>query len=97
MVEQEAAFIQEENDLLSIGPQTPSKDSPELETPIIVVAFALVSTIIVFKVVPRILARLVISAMVGLASLCTLCPSALTSFGSLRERKRGIAMYVAPE
>ena len=59
----------------------------------VVVAFALVSTIIVFKVVPRILGRLLISAMVGFAALAILYPGALTSIKSIRQLGKGIAMY----
>lgn len=57
-----------------------------------VVAFSLVSTIIVFKVVPKIFARLVISAMVGIASACTLSPEMPKNWTQLREWRRGIAM-----
>ena len=100
MVEQEAAFLQTEADLVVVNPQNGAslpfmRSSPrsELETHVIMVAFTLVSTIIVFKVVPRILARLVISAMVGLASLCTLSPSVLSDPKSIRHWGRGISMY----
>lgn len=56
-------------------------------------AFTLVSTIIVFKVVPMILARLVISAVFGVATLGTIAPGVLSNWGrGLREWKRGIAM-----
>ena len=56
-----------------------------LETPIIVVAFGLLSTIIVFRLVPQISARLVISAMVGVAALCTLSPEVMRDVRGVRE------------
>lgn len=96
--------MEKEADLLAVtaqhSPYSPTpvtranKNKNEgLETPVVVVAFALVATIIVFKVVPRILARLLISIMVGFAALAILCPGALTSVRSIRELGRGIAMY----
>lgn len=66
-----------------------------METSVIIVAFTLVSTIIVFKVVPQFLARIVISAMVGVASLCTLSPSVITNPKDIRDWRKGISMYVA--
>ena len=107
IAEQESRFLDKEADLLCITPQAPqptnttantssvatnTKES-ELQTPMVVVAFALVSTIIVFKVVPRILGRLLISAMVGFAALAILYPGALTSIKSIRQLGKGIAMY----
>lgn len=56
-----------------------------LETPIVVVAFALLSTVVVFKVVPQILGRLVVSAMVGVAALCTLSPEMMRDLKGFRE------------
>ena len=103
IAEQEARFLDKEADLLCVTPQqqvpktnsTPATGAKEkeLQTPIVVVAFALVSTIIVFKVVPRILGRLLISAMVGFAALAILYPGALTSMQSVRDLGKGIAMY----
>lgn len=97
---QEARFLDKEADLLSVTPQSASKtttalktQNKQLETPIIVVAFFLISSIIVFKVVPRILGRLLISVMIGLAALTILYPGALTSMCSIRELGRWIAMY----
>lgn len=100
MVEQEAAFLQTDADLVVVTPHNGNSPLPymrpnprsELETHVIIVAFTLVSTIIVFKVVPRILARLVISTIVGVASLCTLSPSVLSDPKSIRHWGRGIAM-----
>lgn len=101
IVEHEAAFLHNEADLIAVTMQNRVSSSStypssrnELESPIIIVAATLVSTIIVFKVVPQILARLVISALVGIASLCTLSPSVLSNPSSIRDWGRGISMYV---
>lgn len=101
IVEQEAAFLHNESDLVAVSAhsnvssvQTQSAKRAELETPVIIVAFTLVSTIIVFKVVPRFLARIVISAMVGVASLCMLSPAVLSDFQSIKHWGRGITMFV---
>ena len=98
-MEQEAAFLQHAADLITVAPEPKPSTSlmqyrprGELEAPVIMVAFTLVSTIIVFKVVPQILARLVISAVVGVASLCTLSPSVLSDLKSIRDWGRCISM-----
>ena len=98
----EAAFLDHGADLVVAAPSKsttssplPSQDERELQTHVIIVAFTLVSTVIVFRVVPRLLARLVISAMVGIASLCTLQPAVLTNLRAIRDWKKGIAMYVS--
>ncbi|MCJ1465844.1 hypothetical protein MMC07_004463 [Pseudocyphellaria aurata] len=102
IVEQEAAFLQNEADLITVAPEKSNSSTlmqshshGQLEAPVIMVAFTLVSTIIVFKVVPQILARLVISAVVGVAWLCTLSPSILSDPKSIRTRGRGISIYTA--
>lgn len=96
MVESESAFLNKGSDLLSVSPPSaPRSDlrsGTALETPAIVVAFGLLSTIIVFKLVPQILARLVIAAMVGIASLCTLSPEVMNKPGSVLDWGTAIAM-----
>lgn len=87
MVESESAFLDKDSDLVSVSSSSALRSNlrsgTALETPVIVVAFGLLSTVIVFKLVPRILARLVISAMVGVASLCTLSPEVMNKPGSV--------------
>lgn len=76
-----------------VGSSGGPRSREEIETPVFIVAFTLVSTIIVFKVVPMILARLVISAVFGVATLGNIAPGVLSNWGrGLREWKRGIAM-----
>lgn len=95
MVESESAFLNKGSDLLSVSSPSVSRSDfrsgTALETPVIVVAFGLLSTIIVFKVVPQILARLVISVMVGVASLCTLSPELMNKPGNMLGWGKSIA------
>lgn len=95
MVESESAFLNKGSDLLSVSSPSASRSDfrsgTALETPVIVVAFGLLSTIIVFKVVPQILARLVISVMVGVASLCTLSPEVMNKPGNMLGWGKSIA------
>ena len=65
----------------------------ELEMPLITIFIALISTIIVFKVIPRLFARLGVSMLVGVATLGILAPRALTSLDELRHWGRGIVGY----
>jgi len=56
------------------------------------VVVALLSIIVVFKVVPQLLARVVISMVVGVAAICTLKPNALSDFANIRDSKRAIGV-----
>ena len=101
IAKEEATFLEHEADLVVAAPSKnpsppalPIQEDRELETHVIIVAFTLVSTVIVFRVVPQLLARLVISAMVGVASLCTLQPAVLSNISSIRDWRKGITMYV---
>ena len=95
VVESESAFLNQDSDLLSVSsysaPRSDFRSGTALETPVIVVTFGLLSTIIVFKLVPQILARLVISAMVGVASLCTWSPEVMNKPGSVLDWGKAIA------
>lgn len=95
IVESESAFLNKDLDLLSVSsnPATRSdlRSGTALETPVIVVTFGLLSTMVVFTLVPQILARLVISAMVGVAILCTLSPEVMNKRGSVLNWRKAIA------
>lgn len=100
MSQEESSFIQQESDLLSICPQSNpklnSRVGTALETPIVLVAFALLSTVVVFKVVPQILGRVVMSAMVGVAALCVLSPELMSDLRGVRDWGKAVATYVPP-
>lgn len=61
-------------------------------TPTMMVVVALLSIVVVFKVVPRLLARVVIALVVGVAALCTLTPNALSDLANIRDSKRVIGV-----
>jgi len=56
------------------------------------VVVVLLSIVVVFKVVPQLLARVVIALVVGVAALCTLTPNALSDFANIRDSKRAIGV-----
>lgn len=95
IVETESAFLNKELDLISVSSDSAGRldfrSGTALETPVVVVTFGLLSTIMVFKLVPQILARLVISAMVGVAILCTLSPKIMNKRGSVLNWRKAIA------
>lgn len=61
-------------------------------TPTMMVVVALLSIVVVFKVVPQLLARVVIALVIGVAALCTLSPNALSDLANIRESKRVIGV-----
>jgi hypothetical protein len=56
------------------------------------VVVTLLSIVVVFKVVPQLLARVVIALVVGVAALCTLTPNALSDLANIRDSKRAIGV-----
>lgn len=97
-----APLLQEETEFLHNGADLMTLLQPKFQKPLypqdiptMVVVVTLVSTIVVFRVVPSVLARLVISAVVGLASLFTLAPHILADVKQIRESKRMIGSYAA--
>ena len=92
LVEQETDFLHNESDLMSLCGkpfQTPcNRDT----TPIVMVAVVLVSTTIIFKVVPQLLARIVISIVIGIGGLCTLAPKIMEDMSLVKEWKRAVGM-----
>ena len=62
-----------------------------LDSPFIVLAFAFVATIVVFRLVPSFIARLVIGALVGFASLCMLSPGERGGWRNVVSKKVDLA------
>lgn len=81
-----------ESDLTTVSRPNPQNSRQPEPTPIIMVAVVLVSTIIVFKVVPQLLARLVISAVVGVGGFCTLAPRLLEDVSIVKDWKRAVGL-----
>ena len=63
-----------------------------LEYSPVTVALAILTTIIVFKFVPQFFARLVMSAVTGLALMCLLSPASLLELRLLREKRKGVGV-----
>jgi len=92
LVRQETDFLDNKADLMTVS-QIRTIDPPfPNATPTIMVVVALLSIVVVFKVVPQFLARLVIALVVGVAALCTLTPNALSDLANIRNSKRVIGV-----
>lgn len=91
-MEQETDFLHNESDLTTVSRPKPQNLRQPDPTPIIIVAVVLVSMIIVFKVVPQLLARLVISAVVGVGGFCTLAPRLLEDMSVVKDWKRAVGL-----
>ena len=92
LVEQETDFLHNESDLMSLCRNTIQTPSKRDTTPIVIVAVVLVSTTIIFKVVPQLLARIVISIVIGIGGLCTLAPKIMEDMSLVKEWKRAVGM-----
>lgn len=85
----ETTFLQNEADLLSVGPK---RKRGVAEGRVVTAGFALLILILILKATPQIFARFVISAILGLAALCALCPSVMTDLKRLRDMGRVIGL-----
>lgn len=92
LVEQETDFLLNKSDLTSVSRSKVQMLRQPDATPVIVVAVVLVSMIVVFKVVPQFLARLVISAVVGVSGLCTLAPRMWDDATRVKEWKHAVGL-----
>ena len=92
LVEQETDFLLNKSDLASVSRSNAHMLRQPDTTPVIVVAVVLVSMIVVFKVVPQLLARLVISAVVGVGGLCTLAPKIWDDVTMVKEWKHTVGL-----
>ena len=92
LVEQETDFLLNKSDLTSISRSNVQMSRQPDATPVIVVAVVLVSMIVIFKFVPQLLARLVISAVVGVVGLCTLAPRICDDMTRLKEWKHAVGL-----
>ena len=92
LVEQETDFLLNKSDLTSVSRSNVQILKQPDATPVIVVAVILVSMIVVFKFVPQLLARLVISAVVGVVGLCTLAPRICDDMARVKEWKHAVGL-----
>ncbi|KAL8708820.1 MAG: hypothetical protein Q9220_006381 [cf. Caloplaca sp. 1 TL-2023] len=86
------SFLKHQHDLITI-PQRPQHSGPLiLEYSPVTVALTILTTIIVFKFVPQFFARLVMSAVIGLALMCLISPASLLDLQLLKEKRRGVGV-----
>ncbi|KAI4279624.1 MAG: hypothetical protein L6R38_004980 [Xanthoria sp. 2 TBL-2021] len=95
IAEPEASFIQHRKDLITVSAQAQHTSPLILEYSPVTVALIILTTIIVFKFVPQFFARLVMSAVIGLALMCLVSPASLLDLRLLREKRRGMGVYAA--
>lgn len=96
IAEPEDSFLKLPKDLVTVshGRRHPAPTS--LKYSPVTVALTILTTIIVFKFVPQFFARLVMSAVIGLALMCMVSPSSLMDLQALKEKKKGVGVYVGP-
>ena len=92
LVDQETDFLLNKSDLASVSRSNAHMLRQPDTTPVIVVAVVLVSMIVVFKVVPELLTRLVISAVVGVGSLCAWAPKIWDDVTMIKEWKHTVGL-----
>ncbi|KAL8858359.1 MAG: hypothetical protein Q9178_005040 [Gyalolechia marmorata] len=92
LTESEASFIQNRKDLGTVSAQGQHSSPLILEYSPVTVALTILTTIIVFKFVPQFFARLVMSAVIGLALMCLVSPASLLDLRLLREKRKGVGV-----
>ncbi|KAL9018696.1 MAG: hypothetical protein Q9185_004010 [Variospora sp. 1 TL-2023] len=92
----ETSFLRKHNDLVTVSqPRQHSTAPSSLKYSPVTVALTILTAIIVFKFVPQFFARLVMSAVIGLALMCMVSPASLMDLQSLKEKRRGVGVYAA--
>lgn len=88
----EDSFLEHRNDLVTISQIRNHTAPTSLKYSPVTVALTILTTIIVFKFVPQFFARLVMSAVIGLALMCMVSPSSLMDLQALREKRKGVGV-----
>ncbi|KAL8716487.1 MAG: hypothetical protein Q9225_006188, partial [Loekoesia sp. 1 TL-2023] len=88
----EALFLNHRNDLVTVSARRQHQTPTNLKYSLVTVALTILTTIIVFKFVPQFFARLVMSAVIGLALMCMVSPSSLLDLQLLKEKRRGLGV-----
>ena len=94
VAEQETSFLLHDADMVTVKHEhaTASSHKSSSEAPLAAVALTFVSIIVIFKVVPRFLARIVIGMVIGLAMLTVLSPSHLRDIWNIKSWRRNTSM-----
>ncbi|KAL8926541.1 MAG: hypothetical protein Q9208_002868 [Pyrenodesmia sp. 3 TL-2023] len=95
IAEPEDSFLKRRNDLITVSKSRHHAAPTSLKYSPVTVALTILTTIIVFKFVPQFFARLVMSAVIGLALMCMVSPSSLMDLQALKEKKKGVGVYGA--
>lgn len=88
----EVSFLNHRNDLVTVSQKRQHPTPTSLKYSPVTVALTILTTIIVFKFVPQFFARLVMSAVIGLALMCMVSPSSLLDLQLLKEKRRGVGV-----
>ncbi|KAL8785727.1 MAG: hypothetical protein Q9213_003194 [Squamulea squamosa] len=92
IVETETSFIHHRKDLVTISGRHQLSSPLVLEYSPVTVALTILTTIIVFKFVPQFFARLIMSAVIGLALMCLVSPASLLDLRLLKEKRKGVGV-----
>ncbi|KAI4114866.1 MAG: hypothetical protein LQ338_007944 [Usnochroma carphineum] len=88
----EASFLNDRKDLVTVSQTRQHATPTSLRYSPFTVAPTVLTTIMVFKFVPQFFARLVMSAVIGLALMCMVSPGSLMDVQSLKEKRRGLGV-----
>ncbi|KAL9027707.1 MAG: hypothetical protein Q9196_003811 [Gyalolechia fulgens] len=91
----EALFLSHDNDLVTISQNRQHSAPTSLKYSPVTVPITILMTIVAFKFVPQFLARLMMSAVMGLALMCMVSPSSLLDLQLLKDKKKGVGVYAA--
>ncbi|KAL8957406.1 MAG: hypothetical protein Q9183_006068, partial [Haloplaca sp. 2 TL-2023] len=91
-VHAEASMLQHRGDLITMNPARQNVSLSNLEYSPSTMALTVLIHIMVFKFVPQILARLVMSAAMGMALMCMMSPASVLDLQMLKEEKRGVGL-----
>ncbi|KAL8688368.1 MAG: hypothetical protein Q9218_005707 [Villophora microphyllina] len=95
VAEPEALFVQHRQDLVTVGRTQQHSALSNLEYSPFTMALTVLIHIVVFKFVPQLLARLVMSAVMGMALMCMASPASMLNLHMLKEKRRGLGLYAA--
>lgn len=90
LVDHETDFLYNDADLMTVSRSVIKQPPSASNTPLITVMMVLVSTILIFSVVPQLLARLVVSLVIGVAGLCASAPDVLSDMSKFHASKQMI-------
>ena len=91
-IHSEVSIQQHRSDFITMNPARQNISLSNLEYSPSTMALTVLIHIMVFKFVPQILARLVMSAAMGMALMCMISPATVLDMRKLKEKKRGVGL-----